>query len=73
MKIDLEDFHTGWFGVHVGLTSSEIQLLISRLQTLQQKRGHFHLRRSDFAGSGGVADVEFYWADDDTPKNMQIE
>ena len=75
MNIDIKDLGTGWFDVGVGLTSSDIQLLIERLQKLQQGSStfdHFHFR-SDFAGSGGVADLEIYRAEDDAPKNMHIE
>jgi len=76
MNVDITDLGTGWFDVGIGLTSSDIQLLIERLQQLQHERDtfdHFHLRTGDFPSLGGVADIEIYRAGEDTPKNMHIE
>ena len=72
MNVSIEDFHTGWFGIEVGLTDSDITLLIERLQSLQQQRSHFHFRRDDFTPASGIADVELYWTDKE-PSNMLIE
>lgn len=65
MNVSIEDSKTGWFGIQVGLTDSDSELLIKRLQQLQQKHGHFHFRRDEFAPTSGVADVELYWTDDE--------
>ncbi|MEO5715310.1 MAG: hypothetical protein ABIT37_17665 [Luteolibacter sp.] len=72
MHIKLEDFKTGWVGLQVGITAAEIPVLIERLRDLQRNRSHFHLR-SDFSGSGGVGDVEFFWAEPDAAPNLNIE
>ena len=72
MTVAIEDFKTGWFGIQVGLTDSDIALLIERLQALQQHRSHFHFRRDAFTDTSGVADVELYWTDQ-APSNMLIE
>ena len=72
MHIALEDLDTGWFGLGIGLTDAEIPVLIERLRDLQRSRSHFHLR-SDFTGSGGVGDVEIYWAEPDAVSNVKIE
>ncbi|QIF04095.1 hypothetical protein [Roseimicrobium sp. ORNL1] len=72
MNAEIEDFKTGWFGVQIGITDAEIPILIERLRRLQQTRDHFHLR-SDFTGSGGVGDVEFYWEDSQSPQTLSIE
>jgi len=75
MNVNIKDLGTGWFDIGIGLTASDIQPLIERLQRLQELRDnfdHFHFR-SAFAGSGGVADVEIYRAEEDAPKNMHIE
>ena len=75
MNVDIKDLGTGWFDIGIGLTASDIQLLIERLHRLQQLRDnfdHFHFRTA-FTGSGGVADVEIYCVADDAPKNMHIE
>jgi hypothetical protein len=75
MNVDIKELRTGWFDVGIGLTSSEIRLLIERLQRLQEQRenfDHFHFRNA-FKEAGGVADIEIYRADENTPSNMQIE
>ena len=71
MNVSIEDFKTGWFGIQVGLTDSDITLLIERLQSLQQQRNHFHFRRDDFTPASGISDVELYWTDE-THSNMLI-
>lgn len=71
MHITLEDFKTGWIGLQIGITDAEIPVLIERLLDLQRSRSHFHLR-SDFTGSGGVGDVEFYWAEPDAASTLQV-
>ena len=72
MNVTIEDFKTGWFGLLVGITDAEIPVLIERLNRLQQSRSHFHLR-SDFTGSGGVGDVEFFLAEPQSPQTLKIE
>ena len=72
MNVDVKDLGSGWFEIGIGLTASDIQLLIEHLQRLQEQRenfDHFHFR-SAFAGSGGVSDVEIYRAEEGAPKNM---
>ena len=72
MNVAIEDFKTGWFGIKVGLTDSDIALLIERLQALQHHRSHFHFRQDAFTDTSRVADVELYWTDQ-APSNMLIE
>ena len=75
MNVDIKELRTGWFDVGIGLSTSDIQILIERLQRLQEQRDnfdHFHFR-SGFKDAGGVADIEIYRADKNTPSNMQIE
>jgi hypothetical protein len=72
MQVSIEDFKTGWYGVQIGISESEIPLLINRLKTLQETQGHFHFR-SNYEGKGGVGDIEIYWVEKQTPKNMAIE
>jgi len=59
MRVEIEDFKTGWFGLTVGIKSSEVDLLLNALKKLKKTDGHFHMR-SDYKGNGGVADIEFY-------------
>ncbi len=63
MNVTIEDFNTGWFGLEIGLTDSDITTLIDCLTELRSTRSHFHAR-SRFEGEGGVGDIEFAWIDD---------
>jgi hypothetical protein len=59
MRLGLDDWKNGWFGVDVALAPSEIDELIDRLRLLQEDPAqHFHLS-SKYAGSGGVGQVTF--------------
>lgn len=70
MRIDLENFGTGWIGLTLGLSQKDIDELIQHLQHLRESQGHFHLS-SDFIGSEGVGDIEVYF-DEDHEENMSI-
>jgi hypothetical protein len=73
MRVDIEDFTTGWFGLTVGLTRPEIDAFIQRLIAIRDDpSGHFHFR-SNYEGSGGVGDIEFYVRSPEEPNNMSIE
>ena len=72
MQARLEDFATGWFGLQIGLSDKDIALLIDNLNALRDSKGHFHAR-SDFTGTPGIGDIEFYWAESGTGSNLVIE
>jgi hypothetical protein len=72
MHIKIEDFKTGWFGLELGIKNSEIDSLIDALNMLKQNDNHFHLR-SDFAGTGGVGNVEFYIQNNDEQNNIELD
>ena len=72
MNVDLRDLGTGSFDVGVGVTSSDIAALVEALQALRERRDHFHIR-TDYSQAHGVADIEIYWVEDDTPKNMVVD
>jgi len=72
MNVDIKDLAKGWYDLGVGVTSSDIAALISGLQALQERRDHVHIR-SGFSGDPGVADIEIYWIEDDTPSNMTLD
>ena len=53
MHTELEDWKNGWYGVQLGLTTKEIDVLIARLQMLKvEPDQHFHLS-STYQGGGG--------------------
>ena len=72
MHAKLEDFHTGWYGLTLGLKREEIDKLIAALIHLKKEKDHFHFR-SDFEQDGGVADIEFYFLPEDKNSNLEIE
>jgi hypothetical protein len=72
MQAKLEDFSTGWFGLEIGLSDLDISLLIDRLNALRNSKGHFHAR-SDFSGTPGIGDIQFYWAESGSDSNLVLE
>ena len=74
MKIDLEDFGTGWYGLNMALHTSEIDELIKRLIHIKDQPGdHFHIC-STFAEneSSGIADIEFSVMHDSETSNSRF-
>ncbi len=73
MQVFIEDFKTGWHGVTLGLSKSEIDLLIQKLIHLRDEEcEHFH-GRNLFEESGGIADIEFHLADEESKDNMVLD
>ena len=71
MHTELEDWKNGWYGVQLGLTTKEIDVLIELLQMLKvEPDQHFHLS-SAYKGSGGLGDITVYVQDSSTPSNME--
>ena len=72
MHAKLENWNNGWFGVHLGFSPSEIDLLIKKLEELKKDTDqHFHLS-SDYKGNGGIGDVEIFVKTPDTKDNFQL-
>jgi len=73
MKIQIEDFETGWFGISMGIKKSEIDILIEGLKNLKRNEAqHFHVR-SNYEGDGGVGDIELFIEDENTQDNSVID
>ena len=71
MHTELEDWKNGWYGLQLGLTTNEIDVLIERLQMLKvEPDQHFHLS-STYQGGGGLGDITVYIQDSSTPSNME--
>ena len=71
MQADIEDFKTGWYGLTLGVKPEEIDNLIVALQDLKASKSHFHFR-SNYEGTGGVGDIEFYYQTDDQNSNLLL-
>lgn len=70
MRVDLDDWKNGWFGIGLAIAPSEIDRLISLLQELKADPDqHFHIS-SDYKGAGGVGDIEVFVKPDETPDNL---
>ena len=72
MNVSIEKLGPDWHDINIALTDSDIDLLLERLQSLRQRRDHFHFRRNDFSLPGGVSDVQISWTEQ-APQNMVIE
>jgi len=72
MQAKLEDWKNGWFGLSLGLAAEEIDALIAKLQLLRaDPEQHFHIS-SDYAGPGGLGDIEVYVEPEGCPGNMRL-
>lgn len=74
MKSTIEDFRTGWYGVHIRVNEGDIDKLIEYLQLLKEdESGHFHLFSTAFDTElGGIADIQFTRRDPSEKSNMDI-
>jgi hypothetical protein len=71
MHSTLEDWKNGWFGVQLGLKKEEIDRVIELLRMLKHEPDqHFHFS-SDYKGTGGLGDIEFFVQSVDQPSNME--
>jgi hypothetical protein len=61
MKIELEEFESGWAGLRIACKGHEIDELIRLLTALRNEQvGHFHCRSLFLENENqGVADIEF--------------
>ena len=73
MRADLTTFSTGWIGISISLGRDEIDALIARLATIRDNPEHHFHARSDFEGTEGIADIEFWLIGPDERENMFLE
>jgi hypothetical protein len=70
MRVDLEDWKNGWFGIGLAIAPSEIDRLVSLLEELKgDPDQHFHIS-SDYKGAGGIGDIEVFVKTDEMPDNL---
>ena len=69
---EIKDWNNGWHGLSLGISAQELDRLIQLLEQLRSDPDqHFHVS-SDYSGSGGLGDIEFYVAPANAPHNMHI-
>jgi hypothetical protein len=72
MRGEIEDWNNGWFGVSLGLSIAEIDRLIELLTNIRNDpEQHFHIS-SNYAGSGGLGDIEISVAEAGSINNMSV-
>jgi len=72
MRVEFEDFETGWIQVYLSLKEKDIDALIEMLNALKSNPdSHFHIA-SDYQGDRGVGDMEISIQSEDQKDNMQI-
>ena len=74
MNASIEDFGTGWYGIHLRIRESDIDALVEQLLLLKlEPEHHFHAYSTAFDSEpGGVADIAFYRDDQGGDGNMEI-
>lgn len=74
MKVDFDDFGTGWYGISVGLNTGDIDRLIELLGLLRSgDLDHFHAFSREFENQDrGIADIEFRKLSIDKAPNMEL-
>ena len=72
MHGEIQNWNNGWYGVSLGLSPLEIDRLIELLTKLRaDPQQHFHIS-SDYAGAGGLGDIEIYVAQAEDVNNLQL-
>jgi len=72
VHIQIEQFESGWYGLALGLSTTDVDRLIAALGKLKRDQGHFHLR-GDLSGSGPIADLELYLQTADVEENLRLD
>ena len=72
MRVEQDDFGTGWSQIHFGIKKDEIDCLIELLKVLKTDDSqHFHLS-SSYEGENGIGDIEFYIQDVNEEDNIML-
>ncbi len=73
MKVNMNDFGTGWFGVEVGVKKEEIDQLIKLLSELKEGHfDHFTIANKSETQPSGIENFEIFLIDKRNEDNMQI-
>lgn len=73
MKIELEDYGTGWFSATVGMTENDVDTLIENLEALKAKKfEHFVVANNSNDGKSGLENIELYLSSKEEKGNASI-
>ncbi len=72
MKVEIQKFESGWQSLMLGLTTNEIDELISELQHLKVSQEHFHYR-SSFEGAPSIADIQVYYQTEQLEPDLVLD
>jgi len=71
MRAEINDWKNGWFGIALGLTAKDIDLLILKLRSIRDDPDqHFHAM--NVTEEGPVGDVEFYVCTEEEPQTLRL-
>ncbi len=72
MRSEIENWNNGWYGVRLELSIAEIDRLIGLLTNIRNDpEQHFHMT-SDYAGSGGLGNIEVSVAEANSNSDMSV-
>lgn len=72
MKIELEDYGTGWFAATIYMTRNDVDTLIEKLQRLKAKQfEHFTINKSNNERAD-LESIEFYLCTEKEIDNADI-
>jgi hypothetical protein len=72
VRVEIEDWKNGWFGIDIWVAPDEISQLISRLTMLERESDqHFHIS-SEYKGAGGVGDIQIAVLPKEGEHNMHL-
>ena len=72
MRGEIENWNNGWYGVRLEVSVAEIDRLIGLLTNMRNDpEQHFHMT-SDYAGSGGLGDIEVSVSATNRISNMSV-
>ena len=72
MHAEINDWKNGWFGIALGLTGKDIDLLIEKLKLIRDSDAGQHFHAINFTQEGPVGDIEFYLADESEPQTLRL-
>ena len=72
MRVAIEDWKNGWYGIRIGIDRDEVSSFIKLLGMIKEDPDqHFHIS-SDYKAAGGVGDIEISIREENEKHNMSL-